>query len=292
MILSRNFRSLAILLLSFSFASEAQTKETYNLVSGDIITLPSAILKEERKIYIHYPKIDSAHLDRRFPVLYLLDGESHFAMLAQYTDYLSRWDVNVIPEMIVVGIRNTQRTRDLTPTESIIDYFGRPDTNTTSWMKPSGGNERFFEFIRGELMPYIEANYRTEPFKILAGHSFGGITSINCMLTHPEMFNAYIAISPSFWWDGGYLLKLTDKKLKKDATLNKILFYSDASEGVTDASSFHRNLLQFDELITHKAMKGLDYKYKYYPSETHMTEPMVAYYDALRFIYKKPNQVH
>lgn len=284
--LSYHFRSLTILLLFFGLPSKAQTKETYNAISADAVTFPSRILKGNRKVYIHYPKLDSAHLDKRFPVLYLMDGESHFAMLAQYTDYLSRWDVNVIPEMIVVGITNTKRTRDLTPTESIINYFGRPDTSINSWMKPSGGNEQFLQFIREELMPYIEANYKTESFKIFAGHSFGGIASINCMLTHPEMFNAYIAISPSFWWDGEYVLKLADKKLKKGSVLNKLLFYSDASEGATDSSSYHTNLLKFDGLLTDKAIKGLDYKYKYYPTETHMTEPMVAYYDALRFIYK------
>ena len=147
--------------------------------------------------------------------MYLLDGESHFDMLTQYTEYLSRWDVNVIPEMIVVGITNTKRTRDLTPTESIINYFGKPDTNRISWMKPSGGNEMFLQFIRNELMPYIDKNYKTQFYKILAGHSFGALASINCMLVHPDMFDAYIAVSPSLWWDNEYLLKLTENKLKK-----------------------------------------------------------------------------
>jgi predicted alpha/beta superfamily hydrolase len=207
-------------------------------------------------------------------------------MLFQYTDYLSRWDVNVIPEMIVVGIVNTKRTRDLTPTESIINYFGKPDTSTISWMKPSGGNEFFLQFIREELMPYVEAHYKTQPFRIFAGHSFGGIAAVNCMLTHPDMFNAYIAISPSFWWDSEYVIKLADKKLQAGTVFNKMLFYSDASEGVTDSSSYHTNLLKFDTILTNKALKGFAYKYKYYPTETHMTEPLVAYYDALRFIYK------
>jgi predicted alpha/beta superfamily hydrolase len=281
-----NLSFLTLLLLFFTLSSDAQTKAIYNPISSEVVIIPSRVLKENREIYIHYPKVDSTHLDKRFPVLYLMDGESHFAMLSQYTDYLSRWDVNVIPEMIVVGISNTKRTRDFTPTESIINYFGKPDTSTHSWMKPSGGAEQFLQFIREELMPYIELNYKTQPFKVFAGHSFGGIASINCMLTHPDMFNAYIAISPSFWWDREYVLKLADKKLEKGSVLNKILFYSDASEGVTDSSSYHTNLLKFDSLLTNKAIKGLHYQYKYYPTETHMTEPVSAYYDALQFIYK------
>lgn len=281
--------SLKSLILFFSLLtlqSIAQKKTLYNHTSGETVVISSKILNEDRTIYIHYPKLDSMNLSKPLPVLYLMDGESHFDMLSQYIDYLSRWDVNVIPKMIVVGIVNTKRKRDLTPTKSIINYFGKPDTSAISLMNPSGGSDQFLQFIKDELMPYIETNYKTQPYKIFAGHSFGGIASIYCMLTRPEMFNAYISISPSFWWDREYLLKLADKKLEKGAILNKTFFYSDANEGLSDTSSFHTNLLKFDSLLARKALKELVYKYKYYPTESHMTEPIVAYYDALRFIYR------
>lgn len=279
-------KGLAVLLLLITIRSNAQKVGAYKCPDSHVVVIPSKVLKEDRTVYIHYPKPGAENLNKRFPVLYLMDGESHFDMLSQYVDYLSRWDVNVVPEMIVVGIVNTKRTRDLTPTESIIDYRGQPDTSKVSWMKPSGGGEQFLQFIREELMPYIDKTYKTQPFKIFAGHSFGGIASINCMLTYPDMFNAYIAISPSFWWDNEYVLKLAHGKLKKSTALNKILFYSDANEGLDDGSSYHTNLLKFDSLLSATALKGLDYKYRHYPEETHMTEPVLAYYDALRFIYK------
>ena len=278
-----NLKYILLVLLSPLFSIQARAQKT---MPGDVVIIASKILLENRTVYIHYPKPDSSNINRRFPVLYLMDGESHFDMLAQYTDYLSRWDVKVIPQMIVVGITNTKRTRDLTPTTSIINYFGKADTSATSWMKPSGGNERFLQFIHEELIPYIDANYKTQSYKILAGHSFGGIASINCLLTNPAMFDAYVAISPSFWWDSEYVLKLADRTLHNGSTLNKKLFYSDASEGISDSSSFHNNLLRFDSLISIKKIKGLTHTYKYYPAETHMTEPVSAYYDALRFIFK------
>jgi predicted alpha/beta superfamily hydrolase len=288
MVLFYNFvkACITIFFLAVTVQSQAQKAAPYNHTPSEVLTISSSVLQEDRKIYIHHPAPDSANVNKRYPVLYLMDAESHFDMLCQYSDYLSRWDVNVIPQMIVVGIVNTKRTRDLTPTKSIINYFGKPDTSTVSWMKPSGGNDAFLQFIREELMPLIDSNYKTEPFSIFAGHSFGGIAAINCMLVYPDMFNAYIAVSPSFWWDDEYLLKLADKKLKKASVLNKLLFYSDASEGAADSSSYHANLLKFDTLLANKALKGLDRKYKHYPTETHMTEPIVAYYDALRFIYK------
>jgi len=278
-------RCLLLLFLLAVFQSKAQKVGMYPCAGSDVVVISSKVLNENRKVYIHYPKPDTTNPDKRYPVLYLMDGESHFDMLSQYTDYLSRWDVDVIPEMIVVGIVNTKRTRDLTPTKSIINYYGQPDTARVSWMKPSGGGEQFLQFIREELMPYVDESYKTQSFKIFAGHSFGGIASINCMLTHPEMFNAYISISPSFWWDREYVLRLAREKLKKVSTLNKVLFYSDAGEGAADKSSYHTNLLKFDSLLSSMALRGLDYKYKHYPEETHMTEPVLAYYDALRFVY-------
>lgn len=278
-------KKLAIFFTFFYLSTSAQRTETYTHSPSEAVTLHSKILQEDRTIYIHCPKADST--SKSYPVLYLMDGESHFEMLAQYIDYLSRWDVNVIPPMIVVGIVNTKRTRDLTPTESITNYFGKPDTSSTSWMKPSGGNELFLQFIHAELIPYVDQHYKTRPYKIFAGHSFGGLASINCLLTHPDMFDAYVAISPSLWWDDEYMIKLAENKLKKTSVLDKKFFYSDASEGVADSSSFHTNLLALDSLIlTTKSSGKLDYLYKYYPTETHMTEPMVAYYDALRFIYR------
>jgi predicted alpha/beta superfamily hydrolase len=106
------------------------------------------------------------------------------------------------------------------------------------------------------------------------------------MLTHPDMFDAYIAVSPSFWWDNEYLLKLTEKKIKSGSTLNKKLFYCDGNEGGSN-SFFHKGLLKFDSALAVKKIVGLDYKYKYYPNEMHMTVPIVAYLDALRFIFKE-----
>lgn len=94
-----------------------------------------------------------------------------------------------------------------------------------------------------------------------------------------------MAVSPSFWWDRSHLLKLADQKLKKGATLNRILFYSDGNEGLSD-KSFHSNLLTFDSLITTRGLSGLSHKYVYYPEESHMSEPLFAYADALRFIFK------
>lgn len=280
---------LTILLLFVVAQVNAQNTVPYQYPPSETVTIHSKVLNEDRKIYIHRPKPDSANVDERFAVMYVLDGENHFELLAQYADYLSRPDVRAMPKMIIVGIPNTQRRRDLTPTVSITDYAGKPDT--IKKMEPSGGNEKFLKFISTELIPAIDQHYKTQSYKIFAGHSFGGLAAINCMLTHPNMFDAYVAVSPSFWWDNKYLLKLADRKLKKGAVLNKTLFYSDGNEGGS-SSFFHRDLLKFDSLMVNKNLSGLNHLYKHYQTETHMTEPIVAYFDALRFIFKEWEKEH
>lgn len=275
---------IMVLLLLVAFKAQSQSTESYKYTPSEVVTIHSKVLNEDRKIYVHCPKLDSSDINKRFPVLYLMDGENHFELLSQYVDYLSRQDVSAMPKIIVVGIPNTERVRDLTPTQSILNYEGKPDTTTR--YKSSGGNEIFLEFLKKELMPVIDSNYKTQQYKLFAGHSFGGMSSINCMLTHPDMFDAYIAVSPSFWWDNEYLLKLAEKKLKSGSTLNKKLFYCDGNEGGSN-SFFHKGLLTFDSVIAGKKIVGLDYKYKYYPNEMHMTVPIVAYLDALRFIFKE-----
>lgn len=265
-----------VIFLFITTQVNAQVPTLYNHISNDVHIIHSKIMDKDRQLLIHVPKLDSADLNKALPTLYLLDGENHFHIVSAYTEYLRHWQV--IPPTIVVGIVSVDRRKDLTPTNSLINFDGKVDSN----YKTSGGNEQFLNFIQQELMPYMATNYKTSAFKIFAGHSFGGITAINCMLTRPGMFDAYIAVSPSLWWDNKYVLRLAAKKMKGLAALDKNFFYSNGNED----GSFKSDLLQLDSLLKQSSSKGFKHKYVNYPYEDHMTEPIPAYYDALRFIYK------
>jgi predicted alpha/beta superfamily hydrolase len=265
-----------VFFIVLSAQAAAQIPKLYNQISNDVHLIHSRVLEQDRRIYIHVPELDSADRNKPWPVLYLLDGENHFHILSAYIEYLRHWQV--IPPIIVVGIVSVDRVKDLTPTNSLTNFSGKVDSN----YKTSGGNEPFFDFIQQELMPYIEGNYKTSGFKIFAGHSFGGLTAINCMLTRPEMFDAYIAISPSLWFSNKYALRLAEQKLPSLSRRGKTFFYSVGNEDGT----FRNDVLQFDKLVQLSSSKTFAHAYKYYPSEDHMTEPIPAYYDALRFVYR------
>lgn len=269
-------KHLMVFFIFLTSQATAQVPKLYNHTSNDVHVIHSRVLNQDRLIYIHVPKLDSADINKPLPVLYLFDGENHFHILSAYIEYLMHWQV--IPPIMVVGIVSVDRVKDLTPTNSLLNFDGEVD----STYKTSGGNEQFLNFIQQELMPYIEATYKTSPFKIFAGHSFGGLTAINCLLTRPDMFDAYIAISPSLWFGNKYVLRLAEQKLPKLPMRDKKMFYSVGNEDGT----FRDDLLKFDKLVKQNKLKTVKHEYKYYPAEDHMTELIPAYYDALRFVYK------
>ncbi len=272
----QNMKLTLLCLLIMATQALAQSPKLYNFTSNEVHMLHSQELQQDRPLYIHVPKLDSSDLNTPLPTLYLLDGDNHFHILSAYIDYLRHW--KLIPPMIVVGIISVDRKKDLTPVQSMADYFGKADSS----LKNSGGNAQFFKFIKNELIPYMEATYKSSPYRIFAGHSFGGITTINCMLTQPDLFDSYIAISPSFWFGQKYMLSQATQKLPSLKNAHKKLFYSVGNEGGT----FRNDVLKFDKLVQQNSSKSFQHMYKYYPNEDHMSEPVPAYYDALRFIFK------
>ena len=283
-----------LLVLSFCRGLFAQTDN--KIVIGTIDSINSTILHEQRKIWIHVPESynEGIYASQRYPVVYLLDGDAHFFSVVGMIHQLSTVNGNtVVPEMIVVGIPNTDRTRDLTPTH--ID--AAPPFLDSAASKTSGGGERFMSFIEKELMPHIDSLYPTEPYKILIGHSFGGLTVMNTLINHPDLFNAYIAIDPSMWWDQEKLLKQSKSVLAKHDYKGKALFLAIANtmspgmdtttvkKDTSGVTAHIRSILELNKYLKYYNKDGLTYKSKYYKDHNHGAVPLIAEYDALHFIF-------
>ena len=211
---------LILFFLLFSFYCEGQSDK---VVLGTIDSIDSKILKEKRKIWVYVPNGGTIDLysKQKYPVVYLLDGDAHFYSVVGMIQQLSQVNGNTVcPEMIVVGIPNTDRTRDLTPTHIDIDA---PYLDSAS-AKTSGGGEQFISFIEHELAPFIESKYPTSPYKMLIGHSFGGLTVMQTFVHHTNLFDSYICIDPSMWWDKKKLLEET-KMFLSNTKLDGKSFY-------------------------------------------------------------------
>jgi S-formylglutathione hydrolase FrmB len=167
-------------LLWACLAAPAAAQESAALLAVAPLDVPSAVLGETRKVIVSLPT-GYAGTEERFPVLYLFDGDAHLAHTRATADFLV---VNgYAPPLIVVAIRHADRTRDLTPTKVAAE-----DEN-------SGNGLKFLQFLETELVPFIEARYRTLPFRVLCGHSFGGLIAMEFALQHPEMAKALVLVS-------------------------------------------------------------------------------------------------
>jgi uncharacterized protein len=237
------------------------------------LVVHSSILNEDRVIWVRTPNGYEVGKDP-LPVLYLVDGPDHINEVGNTIDFLV--DNGRMPPLIVVGIANTDRTRDLTPTHS-----SNKDPSGKEALPTSGGGDRFFDFIRTELMPEIERRYRTAPYKIFAGHSLGALMAIHILTSRPDMFQAYIAVSPSLWWDHEHTLHQAQDFFATHDELDKTLFFSLGGEGADMQEGFD----QLKKSLTAKAPKGFRWGSARFPEETHSSTVLLAHYAALRMLF-------
>jgi hypothetical protein len=263
----------------FAFCSVAQNDETITI--GKKETLYSKVLNEKRKIWIYTPGITSHHATtgKQYPVLYLLDGDAHFYSTVGIVQQFSQANGNgVLPEMIVVGIENTNRLRDFIPSSDVT--------------KPNP----FVSFLSSELIPYIDKNYNPAPYRVIVGHSLGGLTAIDILSNNPSLFNAYIAIDPSMWYNNEKFLNNTLAQFPKQNMNDRRLFIGTANsmpKGMnisqlkkdnSEETQHIRSIFKLNDYLKSNT-NGLQFANKYYESERHNTVPLMSEYDGLRFVF-------
>lgn len=266
-------------LVFISLWGNAQNGES--IIIGKKENIQSKVLSENRTLWIYTPNntLLNASTEKRYPVLYLLDGDAHFYSTVGIIQHLSQANGNgVLPEMIVVGIENTNRLRDLVPSSEVT--------------KPNP----FVNFFSSELIPYIDKNYNSAPYRLLMGHSLGGLTAIDMLTNFPELFNACIAIDPSMWYSNEKFLNNTIAQFQKQNMSGKKLFIGTAntmSKGMilsqlkndkSAATQHIRSIFKLDDFLKSNT-SGLLYGNKYYESERHNTLPLLCEYDGLKFIF-------
>jgi hypothetical protein len=169
--------------------------------------------------------------------------------------------------MILIAVHTgDQRDRDLLPTRNEQSKLG-------------GSADTLISFMKEELFPFVEKNYRTSPFRILAGASFGGVFVMHAFLTDPKLFNSYLAVSPSMWWDYRIMLKRTEDFLLKNPNLQNYLYIAVADEGPGMGVQALANAL------TYNSPKGLKWKFDQYPEEIHGTVSYKGTYNGLKFTF-------
>lgn len=243
---------------------------------GEILEIPSKALGEQRTLNIYLPEgyTDTA----KYPVIYLLDGSAdedfiHVAGLVQFCNF--PW-VDILPPSIVVGIANVDRRRDYTfPTSVEQDKKNNPT---------SGGSEAFIRFLETEVQPFIEKRYRTAGEKTIIGQSLGGLLATEVLFKKPQLFDRYIIISPSLWWNDESLLALPPAVLAPGFARNTSVYVAVGKEGkvmVRDAKKLARLLRQGKK-------PNVRVQFAYFGAENHASIMHAALYEGfLRLKSKK-----
>lgn len=276
------FILFAFINTSFSQSSANNTNSKKPFVLGVIDEIQSGVLNEKRVLNIYLPEGYNENDTTKYPVVYLLDGSAsedfiHITGLYQFNNF--PW-IERVPKSIIVGIENVDRRRDFTYKTSIIPDSLRYAT--------AGHSDKFISFIEKELQPYIEKNYRTTDTKTIIGQSLGGLVATEILFKKPSLFDKYIIISPSLWWDNGSLLNYNPDILKKDFTQKKDIYIGVGKEGVTPGDYPHvmevdANLLA--EKIKAAENNSLKVYFDYLPEENHATVTHQAVFNALRLLY-------
>ena len=271
---------LSVIIIFFFSLLHAQTPYTI----GETYTIHSNILNEDRIIDVQLPQNYSNQdfAKGKYPVVYVLDGDTNFSLVASLERFSTKFLFRSQPEMIVVGIRNIDRTKDYTPTKSL----SKNKDNKLQY-ETSGGAENFINFIDKELKPFINKKFRTTGFDVLHGHSFGGLFAIYTLLNHTDSFDAYIAIDPSLWWDNKVIFKQAQEEFKTKDFINKSLYVALAHEKIDaqkDRLEHGSTIRKFCEELLPTTQ--LYFSWKYYPDYNHGSVPIPSSYDAMVAIFK------
>lgn len=238
------------------------------------LVVHSNVLNEDRVIWVRMPAVAQGKQER-YPVLYMTDGGTNINEIGSTIDFLA--DANFIPPLIVVGIANTDRVRDLTPSRASV----RHSDGTVTPYPTSGGADKFLDFIQTELVPDVEKRYATQPYRIFAGHSLGGLFAVHAMIARPDLFNACIASSPSLWWDDFRTLHQAQEFFGKQKEFNKTLFFSLGNEGADMITGFE----QLQKALRANLPKGFTAQSAHYQDETHGSTELLSHYAGLRTIF-------
>jgi len=279
---SRATLLLAVFALASMPAFAAELGEAKQVTSATQFTIRSEILNETRVVLVYVPDTygRQATRQKRYPVLYLLDGRAYFDATIGIAHHLGSWNAAVqwIPDLIVVAIQNTKRPRDMTPTRMAEGPYS----------SGSGGAAAFRNFLKSELMPAVDMQFRTTGERILVGHSLAGLFVLDTLLEEPDLFEAYIASDPSLWWDDNLLARKLSARSGTPLGTSVRLYIAqantpDSTPGEHDA---HKAGITAFRRALETAKSPVQYSYHYFEDENHFSVPLQAIYRGLLFAYE------
>jgi len=270
-------KGITSVLLFLSLAGMAQSFQRVSIPGTEVRKLISAEVQgQEYEIQVHLPG-GYANSDAKYPVVYLMDAQWDFPLV--HSIYGEQYYDGFIPALIIVGVTwggvnpnpDSLRVRDYTPTK----VLQQPQ---------SGGADRFLSFMKKELFPFIETNYRADPAKrVLMGCSLGGLFTLYSLFTQPELFNGYAAASPAIGWDRGIVNKY-EKEFSSKKINRPVRVYITEGDVERGRPFFER----FISMMNERQYPDVQIQSKILENTGHSGTKNETYSRGLQYIFERP----
>jgi predicted alpha/beta superfamily hydrolase len=274
-------RALAFVPLVLVYGASVAAQEVGKTTS---FTFHSAILNEDRAFQIYVPSA----LGPKSRTIYVLDGQAQFMTVVDSLKSLGQ------TQHVVIGVGNIwSRERDYTPTR--VPASALVDASAAA---VSGGGEKFAVHLEKELVPYIDSRYPAGPSRILIGHSLGGLLGVSILLNHSGIFDKFVIIDPSMWWDDSRLVRESKDRLERSFTQTAIFLAIANSKNrdrddidavradtTQNTALIRPSVLLLDQFRAHPK-NGIDLRWRYYKDQEHLTVFRPAVKDGLAFVFE------
>lgn len=251
----------------------------YIIGNSEFREITSKITNQEYELIIALPYTYTQDTAKRYPVVYFCDGFYDFALLAMI--YANQIYDQTIRECFLVGFsykgKNLDygklRTRDYTPTA----LKEAPGT---------GGGPDFLKVVENEFIPFMEKNYRVDAsFRALGGSSLGGLFVLYAMFTRPNLFNAYIAISPGTFWDNGWLFNVEEEFHNRHKDLPVSLYMTGAEKEFADRPAFLESVKFFGAVLKKRDYENFRFQSRVLDDAYHAGSKAEGYSRGMQFIF-------
>ncbi len=235
------------------------------------LKMHSEILGEQRRLIVMLPKEYKNTLST-YPTLYILDAESRLKEASEAVQFLM--DNHFIPPVIMVGINNTDRFRDMTPVDSVL---------MKSLYPTRGHADTFLWVLRNEIIPFVNKNFRASSRRVLAGYDYSGNFVLNTFIKGNDIFDKYLCISPMLWWNGSSVLGDMQMFLKNNSIAGKYLFLS---FGRNESPKMKADAHILERILSRNAAYAINWDCMWLPNQDHYTLYRESLTKGLEAIYK------
>ena len=256
------------------------------IIVGSVHRVRSSVYGNEQTITVRLPRGYLDNPDKKYPVLFSVDGgpDQDFELLAGIAAE-AEFSTSFEP-FILVGVKTEDRYSQLTPEMRHLP-LARLKENFGERMKP-GGADTFRDYLERDVIPWATGRYRTGR-KILTAVSLGGLFVLDTFLDRPEMFDDYIALTPSIWWDNGRIAEEAAQKLARHEPSDRRIYFTMGDEGVGNLTGVWLDTLV--EAFETKTPEGLKWAFvDRSGSEEHRTMALTSWLDAMRTLYLTPSR--